>query len=113
MSSRERTKIKAIIEALKPYGPQKVILFGSYAWGKPTASSDVDLFIIKRSKKRKIDRMLDVSRLLYLSPLPVDALVYTPEEIKRRLVMGDKFVTRIVREGKVIYEKKRSRRART
>ncbi len=112
MSNSRRQKIKQMVDRLKPYDPDKVILFGSYAWGRPNASSDVDLFIIKETDKNLFDRMREVGRLLYPQPLPVDALVYTPEQVKRRLEMGDMFVERIMRDGKVLYERKNTPRSR-
>lgn len=95
-----------IISRLKPYHPQKVILFGSYAWGHPSKESDVDLFIIKPSSEPKHLRSTKVDRLLYGSPFPIDALVYTPSEIKKRVKLNDFFIKRIIENGKVLYEKK-------
>lgn len=106
MGIQEKIQLKKIVKRLKAYNPDKVILFGSYAWGRPTKSSDVDLLIVKRSRKPKHHRISDVERILYPSPLPVDALVYTPSEVQKRLDLGDFFVTRIFNEGKILYEKK-------
>lgn len=111
MSRRAQVAIKQVIEKLKSYGPERVILFGSYAWGTPDAGSDLDLFIVKKSKKRRLDRMYDVDKLLYPRPMAIDALVYTPQEVARRLKMGDTFIKLIMEEGKVIYERP-SHRAR-
>lgn len=99
-------KIKTIVRRLRAYKPEKVILFGSYAWGRPSRSSDVDLLIIKNSRKPKHHRITDVERLLYPSPLPTDVLVFTKKELASRLSLGDFFFTRIIREGKTLYEKK-------
>lgn len=50
-------KLKKVTEKIvKEYKPEKIILFGSHAWGKPSRDSDVDLFIVKNSKKRRSDR---------------------------------------------------------
>ena len=46
------------------YAPQKVILFGSYAYGEPDEDSDIDLLIIKDTDKRPIERWIEVKRLL-------------------------------------------------
>lgn len=106
MPTNTRTQLKVITKRLQSYRPEKIILFGSYAWGRPTKSSDVDLLVVKDSKKLKHHRITDVERILYPSPLPVDVLVYTPSELKRRLALGDFFLIRIVRDGKVLYERK-------
>lgn len=95
-----------IVNRLKPYRPQKVILFGSYAWGRPSKESDVDLFIIKPTPEPRHLRSTTVERLLYKAPLPIDVLVFTPSEVQKRLRLGDFFVKRIIKNGKILYEKK-------
>lgn len=106
MTAQIRSQLDIIVQRLRLYSPQKVILFGSYAWGRPSKSSDVDLLVVKQSKKARHDRIVEVERLLYPSPLPVDVIVYTPAELKERLKLGDFFVSRIMKEGKMLYEKK-------
>ena len=106
MSRAKKAQLATIVKKLAKYRPEGVILFGSYAWGKPTKSSDIDLFVIKKSRRPKLKRMLDVENLLYPSPLPIDVLVYTPSEVKRRLALGDFFIKRIINEGKVLYGKR-------
>lgn len=90
----------------RKYKPQKVILFGSYARGKPTEDSDIDLFIVKDTDAGMVDRFVEVKRLIYDPQLriPVSPLVYTPQELEERLDMGDDFVKEIMSEGKVLYE---------
>ena len=90
---------------IKKFHPQKIILFGSFAWGKPNKDSDVDLMIIKNSKKNSFLRQLSVRRIIK-GAIPVDILVYTPAEIKNRLNLGDFFIRDIIEKGKLIYEKK-------
>ena len=92
----------------REYKPQKVILFGSYARGKPTEDSDIDLFIVKDTDARMVDRFVEVKQLIYDPQLriPVSPLVYTPEELEERLDMGDDFVKEVMSEGKVLYEEK-------
>lgn len=88
------------------YGPEKVILFGSHAWGKPHKDSDVDLFIVKKSRKRRIDRHYELRKKLMGNNFPpMDILVYTPKELARRLEIGDFFFDDIIQKGKVLYEK--------
>lgn len=43
---------KITTKIVKKYKPEKIILFGSFTWGKPTKDSDVDLLIIKNIKKK-------------------------------------------------------------
>lgn len=84
--------------------PDKVILFGSYASGRPGPESDVDLFIIMRSRQRPAARAAAVSKLLDPRPFPVDIVVRTPREVRRRLALGDSFIEEILQRGKVLYE---------
>ena len=99
-------KIKQIAAKIaREYKPDKVILFGSHAWGNPSPDSDVDLFIIKKSKKRQIDRMRELRmKLIGNNFPPLDLLIYTPKELNRRLAIGDFFVREIIENGQVLYE---------
>lgn len=87
------------------YKPVKVILFGSYAYGQPRADSDIDLLIIKRTKRRLIDRWCDVQRILSdpKRKIPLETLVLTPRELEARLEQGDQFLQEIVEKGEVLY----------
>jgi uncharacterized protein len=97
--------IKRIVSELKP---EKIILFGSYAYGNPTPDSDVDLLVIMKTKAKEVDRYVAVSNLLYPRQFPVDILVKTPKEIelasKKR---GNFFMREILTKGKVVYERPR------
>lgn len=106
-----RTDIKKITEKIKEeYKPEKIILFGSYAWGKPRKWSDVDLFIVKKSKKRRIDREYELRKKISESDFPpLDLLVYTPEEVAKGINDNrNLFLEDIVRNGKILYAQKNS-----
>ncbi|HET8562995.1 MAG TPA: nucleotidyltransferase domain-containing protein [Candidatus Binatia bacterium] len=94
--------VKKIAETLKP---EKIILFGSYAYGNPTPDSDVDLLVIMKTRKPRKDRVVAVSLLLYPRPFPVDIMVKTPKEIDNDLRKGNVFVREIIRKGGVLYER--------
>lgn len=100
--NNEIKKISYVIQ--KKYKPEKIILFGSCAYGPIKPSSDIDMLIIKNSRKRTIDRIKEV---LFLTDndLPFEPLVYTAEEIKTRIEKGDFFIRNILKKGKVLYEK--------
>ncbi len=87
------------------YAPQKVILFGSYAYGEPHLDSDIDLLIIKETLERFIDRWVTVRRILSdpKRTIPLETLVLTPEEVSKRLAIGDQFVAEIIEKGEVLY----------
>jgi len=98
--------IEQVVETIRDrYKPEKIILFGSRVWGKPDEDSDLDVLIIKDSKKREVERIREVSRLVRPRPLPLDILVKTPEEIKQRLAIGDDFIADILRRGRIAYER--------
>lgn len=90
-------------QILEKYKPEKVILFGSAARGKFSADSDADFLIIKKETPLYgADRIRELSRLIERN-IPVDFLIYRPEEFNQRLEMGDPFLKVILREGKVLY----------
>ena len=86
--------------------PDKIILFGSYANGRPTPDSDVDLLVVMNTTASSKERSWAVSKLLIPRPFPVDILVRTPKEIKLALGKGDFFIEEIVTQGKVLYERR-------
>ncbi len=109
MSKRKikQTKIKSLIfKIVSEYNPERVYLFGSYAWGKPTFDSDIDLFIVKNTTKSQRKRRRELRSLLFGSGVPFDLFIYTPDEINERLKIGDFFIKDIVSKGKILYEKK-------
>ncbi len=101
---RENRKIKKIANRIaKEYKPEKIYLFGSYAWGKPTKDSDFDFMIIKKTKEDFYKRQLRIRQIID-GEIATDILVRTPEEIKKRLELGDFFYRNIINKGKILYE---------
>jgi uncharacterized protein len=97
--------ISAIVKKIQEeYRPIKIILFGSYAYGNPTESSDIDLFIIKNSKKRRIDRFCEVRKIVReIKGVSIQPVVFTTKELEQRLRLGDDFIKDILTKGKVVY----------
>ena len=100
--SEELLKIKA---GLKGYNPQKVILFGSHAWGKPHKNSDIDLLVIKNTRAGFFERIPKARSYLLNIESPLDILVLTPQEVKNKIHSGDLFISEIMDKGRIIYEK--------
>lgn len=108
MKYNYKKEIDKIVKQLQnKYKPEKIILFGSFARGKPKKDSDLDLFIVKKTRKNTLERILEVDKILFNRNLPLDILVYTPRQIKERLTLGDFFVEDILNKGKILYEKPR------
>jgi predicted nucleotidyltransferase len=84
------------------FQPDKIILFGSYAYGKPDAESDVDLLVIMRTKNA-IDQSIRIS-LAFERLFSFDLIVRTPWQIERGLKDDDWFLREIIEKGKVLYE---------
>lgn len=89
-------------QLVKKYKPEKIVLFGSAARGDKEIN-DIDLFIVKKDVPYYgADRM---SELYYLidTDVAVDYVVYKPEEVEKRLALGDPFIKKIFKEGRVLY----------
>jgi predicted nucleotidyltransferase len=86
------------------FHPDKIILFGSYAYGTPDQDSDVDLLVVMPTRNQ-IGQAVRIRMAFEPPPFPMDLIVRTPTRLHRRLAMGDAFLREIVEEGKVLYEK--------
>lgn len=85
------------------FQPDKIILFGSHAYGTPHADSDVDILVVMPARNQidqacRIDDAID-------PPFPLDLIVRTPKNLASRLVEGDSFLREVMAKGKVLYEK--------
>ena len=83
--------------------PQKIILFGSWARGERDPHSDIDLLIIQESTLPRPQRYAQVRRLFWGMGLPMDILVYTPEEFARYQSVPGSFTHTVAHEGRVLY----------
>lgn len=97
-------KIVQVLNQLKKYSPEKVILFGSQAKNAGDSYSDIDLIIIKKTRKLFLDRIKDVLKIIKPN-FAIDILVYTPGEFQKMVSEGNPFLEHVLKEGKVIYEK--------
>ncbi|MDX2042666.1 MAG: nucleotidyltransferase domain-containing protein [Acidobacteriota bacterium] len=97
-----RKLCKRIAEA---YHPEKIVLFGSHAYGTPTPESDVDLLIVMDFEGDSFEQTMKIRSELDLVT-PMDLLVRTPKEVIWRLEDGDMFIVNIFCRGKVMYEAK-------
>lgn len=99
---------RQIVEA---FHPDKIILFGSRAYGKPREDSDIDLLVV--IPYQGDSAMMAVRILNHIDVLaPIDLLIRSPEEIRERIKIGDSFIREIIERGKVIYEATHARMGR-
>ena len=96
--------LQQVIEEIKrKYKPEKIILFGSVASKEVRKWSDADLVIIKKTKKKFCDRIEEVSSLVEHN-IPLDFLIYTPDEF-REMSSWNYFIQKeILAKGKTLYE---------
>jgi predicted nucleotidyltransferase len=89
---------------VKEFQPERIILFGSHAWGQPTPDSDVDLLlIVPASDQAPTRRAQRAQRCLGNLRVPADILVKTRAEVDRLSRVATSLVTRALAEGKVLY----------
>ncbi|MEW6209641.1 MAG: nucleotidyltransferase domain-containing protein [Acidobacteriota bacterium] len=105
--SQRRKQIRTVCDAIaREFHPEKIILFGSFAYGKPRPDSDVDLLVVmpfEGSPFRQASLILS-HVVSAVGVLPMDLLARTSEQVEERLKMGDSFMREIIERGKIIYE---------
>jgi predicted nucleotidyltransferase len=83
--------------------PDKIVLFGSYAYGTPRQDRDVDLLVVMAASN-EINQSVRIHTALQ-SPFPMDLVVMTPANLRRRLADGNWFAREIDEKGQVLYAK--------
>jgi predicted nucleotidyltransferase len=86
------------------FAPEKIILFGSHAYGEPHRDSDVDVLVVLPRERWRSHRPSLAIRQRIAAGFPVDILVKEPREMARRLRDGDSVLREIVEKGRVMYE---------
>ena len=87
------------------FRPEKIILFGSHAYGQPKPWSDVDLLVVMKTDLAPRQQRLEIARYLSPRPFAIDIVVRTPSDLERRIALNDFFLREIVSKGKVMYER--------
>ena len=95
-----RRYARAIAEEFQP---DKIILFGSYAYGTPHEDSDVDILVVMPARSQLV--MAARIEIAVDPPFPLDLIVRTPKQMKWRLEEHESFLTEVTTKGKVLYEK--------
>jgi predicted nucleotidyltransferase len=84
------------------FHPEKIILFGAYAYGKPHADSDVDILVVMPARNQR-DQAFKIHWAIK-PPFPLHLLVRTPKSLQWRLAEAESFLTEVMCRGKVLYE---------
>ena len=102
-----RTEIGRYVAALaREFSPRQVVLFGSYANGRATPDSDVDLLVIMDRVSDGAEQAIEMRRRIPRA-FPLDLLVLSKREASRRIAQKDSFFTSVLRDGKTLYESQR------
>ena len=108
-AARKRIPMRAIRAIVKQiasqFHPDKIILFGSYAYGKPKPWSDVDLLVVMDTPLTPNKQRRAISEFLYPKPFSLDVVIWSAKELQERIADGDWFLQEAVERGKVLYEK--------
>lgn len=94
-----------IVSALKErYAPEKIIIFGSYVTGDITETSDLDILVVKKTRKNFYDRLREVATLCEYE-VGADIIVYTPREFYDESKTNVFFKEEILKKGVVVYDR--------
>ena len=106
VNERERIPQEAIDDVVRQiadlFHPERIILFGSYAYGTPRPDSDVDLLVVMDTPLSEIQQEIAIWKVIKKN-FALDLLVRTSANFMRRISMGDFFLKEIVENGKVLY----------
>ncbi len=91
-------------QIVKKFDPERIILFGSHAYGTPSSSSDVDIFVVMNTPLKPIEQEVLIRKEIPRM-FPLDLIVMKPRQFARRMTLGDTLVHTVASKGKILYEK--------
>lgn len=98
-----KSKIRAVVRQIAAqFHPEQIILFGSYAYGKPQPESDVDLLVVMDTPLRPSEQAAQIVRAIDYH-FGMDLIVCHPKQIAERVALGDSFLREITEKGQVVY----------
>jgi predicted nucleotidyltransferase len=104
-----REKIARFVdEVARQFKPQRIVLFGSYAYGQPDDHSDVDLLVIMPHEGHNAIAAASIRKRIRAG-FPMDLVVRSPDEVRQRIEMGDTFIIEIIEQGETLYEANHAR----
>jgi len=111
IQNRKRIPMRAIRAVVRhiarQFSPEAIILFGSYAYGKPTPWSDVDLLVVMETPKGELETAMEIIESLPPTLFSVDILARDPKTINHRKALGDTFMREITSKGQTLYARAR------
>lgn len=90
-------------QIVREFNPDRVILFGSHAYGEPSKDSDVDILVVLPFKGKPVRKAIEIRNRISAN-IPLDLIVRTPQQIAERVAQNDWFIREIVERGRVLYE---------
>lgn len=93
-----------IRQIVAKFDPERIILFGSHAYGSRSSSSDVDLVVVMNTPLKPIEQEVLIRKEIPRR-FPLDLIVMKPREFARRLKLGDTLIRTVTSKGKILYEK--------
>lgn len=96
---------RVVVQIAARYDPERIVLFGSLATGRVNESSDIDIVVVKKTRKKFWERQKELAGLVR-PHIACDMLVYTPKEWENESRgENDFFNDEIRKKGKIIYER--------
>ncbi len=90
-------------QIVREFNPDRIILFGSYAYGRPGNDSDVDILVVLPFKGKPVRKAIEIRNKVNAG-VPLDLIVRTPEQVADRVAQNDWFMREILERGHTLYE---------
>ena len=87
----------------REFSPDRIILFGSHAYGQPGNDSDVDILVVLPFEGKPVRKAIEIRNRVNAG-LPLDLIVRTPEQLAERVAQNDWFIREILERGRTLYE---------
>ena len=104
-AKKRKKVISQLVESLKEYDPEQLLLYGSWARDEEDEMSDIDIVVVKATEKPFLERLSEAAQYLNEFEKGIDLLVYTPDEMAQMKAQGNAFIEMILEEGKLLYAK--------
>jgi predicted nucleotidyltransferase len=97
--------IRELVDRIvRHFQPERVVLFGSYAYGQPRPDSDVDLLVVLPFEGKSFRKSLEILNRVNPS-FAVDLLARRPDDSARRYAQGDPLIREAFDRGKTLHER--------